>query len=67
MIRLSDFILEKKQKSRKEELINYLKGKNYPNYIETLEDMLKDPKTRALIERRKPFVPKKATIDTVVV
>lgn len=50
MIRLSDFILEKKQKSRKEELINYLKGKNYPNYIETLEDMLKDPKTRALIE-----------------
>lgn len=35
---------------RKKELISYLKGKNYKNYIQTLNDMLKDPKLKALIE-----------------
>lgn len=35
---------------RKKELVSYLKGKNYKNYIQTLNDMLKDPKLRTLIE-----------------
>lgn len=35
---------------RKKELVSYLKNKNYKNYIQTLNDMLKDPKLRALIE-----------------
>lgn len=34
----------------KKELVSYLKGKNYKNYIDTLNDMLKDPKTRTLID-----------------
>lgn len=50
MKHLHTYISEQKQKSRKEELVDYLKGKNYPNYLDTLEDMLKDPKTKALIE-----------------
>lgn len=35
---------------RKKELVSYLKNKNYKNYIQTLNDMLKDPKLRALVE-----------------
>ena len=37
-------------KNRKQELINYLKGKKYDEYVDTLEDMLKDPKSKSLIE-----------------
>lgn len=34
---------------RKEELIKYLKGTNYHDYIKTLNDMLEDPKTKTLL------------------
>lgn len=52
MKRLIEYIITERKgdSKRKEELINYLKGKKYPDYLDTLEDMLNDPKTRALIE-----------------
>lgn len=62
MIHLNNYITETKElvkksftkttnnnKERKEELIKYLKNKNYSDYIETLNKMLKDEKTKALI------------------
>ena len=35
---------------RKEQLEKYLKGKKYPDYIKTLNDMLDDPKAAQLLE-----------------
>lgn len=35
---------------RKKELEKYLKGKKYPDYIQTLNDMLDDPKAKQLLE-----------------
>ena len=56
MIKLSDYIFESKEvstlsnKERKNEIIKYLKHKKYDDYVETLNDMLKDPKSKALLE-----------------
>lgn len=55
MIRLQEYILENKRettsnKQRKEELEKWLKGKNYPDYVETLNKMLDDPKAKTLLE-----------------
>lgn len=56
---LNDYILENKEldkvimsnsnSKRRRLLKNYLKGK-YPDYVEKLEDMTKDPKARALLD-----------------
>jgi hypothetical protein len=55
MIKLENYILENARsttsnKQRKEELEKYLKGKNYPDYVETLNKMLDDPKAKTLLE-----------------
>lgn len=55
MIRLQEYILENKRettsnKQRKEELEKWLKGKNYPDYVKTLNKMLDDPKAKTLLE-----------------
>lgn len=39
-----------KKHNRKQELERYLKNKKYPDYIKTLEEMVSDPKTKALVE-----------------
>lgn len=54
MIRLEDFVLENERstysnKERKEELEKWLKGKNYPYYVNTLNKMLEDPKAKTLL------------------
>lgn len=36
--------------NRKKELEKYLKNKSYPDYIKTLDEMISDPKTKALID-----------------
>lgn len=59
MQHLTDFIFESQyssgvethsNKERKEVLVKYLKHKKLPDYIETLNQMLEDPKTKTLIE-----------------
>lgn len=55
MLRLEEFVLENARttynnKERKEELEKYLKGKNYPDYVKTLNRMLEDPKAKTLLE-----------------
>lgn len=55
MIRLQEYILENKRettsnKQRREELEKWLKGKNYPDYVKTLNKMLDDPKAKTLLE-----------------
>lgn len=58
MISLSDyieFIFERKQSStsnseRLEQLSKWLKDKKYPDYVKTLNKMLKDPKARVLLQ-----------------
>jgi hypothetical protein len=55
MIKLENYIFENARstssnKQRKEELEKYLKGKNYPDYVETLNKMLDDPKAKTLLE-----------------
>ena len=56
MKRLTDFIFEstevstKSNKERKKELEKWLKHKNYKDYVSTLNDMLKDPKAKTLLE-----------------
>lgn len=37
-------------KTRKKELEKYLKNKKYPDYIETLEEMISDPKLKVLVD-----------------
>ena len=52
----SNYIFESKQypttsnKERREELVKWLQHKNYEDYVETLNEMLKDPKAKTLIE-----------------
>lgn len=55
MVRLEEYILENARTThsnaeRKEELEKYLKGKNYPDYVKTLNKMLEDPKAKTLLE-----------------
>jgi len=55
MVRLEEYILENARttssnKERKKELEKYLKGKNYPDYVSTLNKMLEDPKAKTLLE-----------------
>lgn len=55
MLKLEEFVLENARtthsnKERKEELEKYLKGKNYPDYVKTLNTMLEDPKAKTLLE-----------------
>lgn len=52
ILNYTEFILEKKSddENLKDQLLDYLKGKNYEDYVETLEDMMKDPKLRNLVE-----------------
>lgn len=55
MVGLEEYILENARttssnKERKHELEKYLKGKNYPDYVKTLNKMLEDPKAKTLLE-----------------
>lgn len=55
MIRLQDYILENKRetssnKERRDELEKWLKGKDYPDYVNTLNKMLRDPKAKTLLQ-----------------
>lgn len=59
MIGLEQYIMEStnhsgkyttSNKERKEELENWLKNKNYPDYVETLNKMLDDPKGKTLLQ-----------------
>lgn len=55
MIELEKYVLENARttssnKERKQELEKWLKGKNYPDYVETLNKMLDDPKAKTLLE-----------------
>lgn len=53
---LNDFIFEsrevstKSNKERRKELEKWLKHKNYKDYVDTLNKMLKDPKAKTLLE-----------------
>lgn len=54
MIKLGEYILENKRETfsneeRRKELEKYLKGKNYPDYVDTLNKMLDDPKSKTLL------------------
>lgn len=50
----TNFLNEKKEtennNERKNELLLYLKNRNFTDYVGVLNDMMKDPKTKALIE-----------------
>lgn len=49
----TDTIYESKTSSneeRRKELESYLKGKNYPDYVKTLNKMLEDPKAKTLLQ-----------------
>lgn len=55
MIELERYVLENARttssnKERKQELEKWLKGKNYPDYVKTLNKMLDDPKAKTLLE-----------------
>ena len=55
MIELERYVLENARttssnKQRKAELEKWLKGKNYPDYVKTLNKMLDDPKAKTLLE-----------------
>lgn len=55
MIELEKYVLENARttssnKERKQELEKWLKGKNYPDYVKTLNKMLDDPKAKTLLE-----------------
>lgn len=56
MKKLNDFIFEslevstKSNKERRKELEKWLKHKNYKDYVDTLNKMLKDPKAKTLLE-----------------
>lgn len=55
MVTLENYIFEGERttssnKQRKEELENWLKNKKYPDYIDTLNKMLEDPKAAALLQ-----------------
>ena len=55
-INLSSFLFESREvsttsnKQRRKELEKWLKHKNYTDYVETLNKMLEDPKSAALLE-----------------
>ena len=56
MISLNSYIFESREisttsnKQRRKELEKWLKHKNYTDYVETLNKMLEDPKSAALLE-----------------
>lgn len=55
MITLKEYIFENARTTdsnakRKQELENWLKNKNYPDYVETLNKMLDDPKAKTLLQ-----------------
>ena len=56
MLSLSNYIFESREvsttsnKQRRKELEKWLKHKNYEDYVETLNKMLEDPKSAALLE-----------------
>lgn len=55
MVTLESYIFEGERttssnKQRKEELENWLKNKKYPDYIDTLNKMLEDPKAASLLQ-----------------
>ena len=52
ILNFTEFINEAKSNDKNfmEQLIDYLKNKNYENYVETLEKMLQDPKLKNLID-----------------
>lgn len=55
MIELERYVLENARttssnKERKQELEKWLEGKNYPDYVKTLNKMLDDPKAKTLLE-----------------
>lgn len=47
---VSNFIFESSLKDKKKELLSYFKDKSYPEYVKTLDEMCKDPKSKALLD-----------------
>lgn len=49
MKNLHEFIMESEMSDKKKEILKELKG-SYPDYVEKLNEMVKDPKSKALID-----------------